>query len=311
MILISRIGCLIPTYNAGLEFERLVASLKIQSIPLDVFVVDSSSSDDTANIARAAGFDVVSIPQTDFDHGGTRQLRIDQCPGYDFFVLLTQDVILASEHSIRDLVAYFQDENVGAVCGRQLPHSYANRIAQHARYFNYPEIVQIKSIEDVPSLGIKTAFMSNAFSAYRIQALEEVGGFPSRTILSEDMFVAARMLLNGWKLVYAGDACCYHSHNYSLFEEGRRYFDIGVFHARARWIRERFGGAGGEGWRYVRSELRFLGLKDIMRWPEALLRNGLKLLAYKLGQLERWLPRFIKRRWSLHRRYWDHIAEQS
>ena len=113
---------------------------------------------------------------------------------------------------------------------------------------------------DAAELGIKAAFMSNSFAAYRREALMAVGGFPKHVIFAEDMYVAAKMLMAGWKVVYEGSACCRHSHNYTIIEEFRRYFDMGVFHAREPWIRENFGGAGGEGLRYVKSELKYLGL---------------------------------------------------
>ena len=95
------------------------------------------------------------------------------------------------------------------------------------------------------------------------------------------------------------------THNYSLKEEFRRYFDIGVFHAREPWIRQAFGGAGGEGLRYVQSELRFLGPGRLGQWPGSLLRNAVKLFAYKLSQQERYLPLGLKRKLGMYKRYWD------
>ena len=45
----------------------------------------------------------------------------------------------------------------------------------------------------------------------------------------------------------------YHSHNYTFFEEFKRYFDVGVFHEKESWILEEFGQASGEGANYVKS----------------------------------------------------------
>ena len=300
-----RIACLIPTYNGGLEFSRLLDSLKLQSAQFDVHVVDSSSTDGTLALAEQVGVRALSIPKEQFNHGATRQLLVDQCPKYDVFVFLTQDAVLAGAEAIERIVHYFEDESVGAVCGRQIPHLDATLLAQHARLFNYPDSVQIKSLESAAFLGIKTAFMSNSFAAYRASALQAINGFPSRVILSEDMFVAAKMLVKGWRIVYAGDALCYHSHNYTISEEARRYFDIGVFHAREPWIRETFGGAGGEGIRYVKSELKFLGFKSISMWPSALFRIAIKLMAYKAGQKERFIPIKIKKRLSMNKSFWN------
>lgn len=300
-----RIACIVPSYNGREDLARLLDSLSKQSAPFDLFIVDSSSSDGTAELARSRVANVVTIPGSQFNHGGTRQMMVTRNPGYDVYVFMTQDAYLADERSIEQIIAPFADPVVGAVCGRQLPHLDANPLATHARFFNYPSSWRIKSIADSAELGIKTAFISNSFSAYRKNALAAVGGFPIHVILSEDMYVAAKMLIDGWKVAYAGGAVCRHSHNYTLLEEFRRYFDQGVFHAREPWIRERFGGAGGEGLRYVKSELRFLGLSRLHLWPEALIRNALKLFAYKLGQKEKLLPIRLKRKLAMHKRYWD------
>lgn len=304
-MLSPKIACIIPTYNGKEELERLLDSLNRQTAIFDLFIVDSSSKDGTAELAHSRVENVVSIASSQFNHGGTRQMMIDQHPGYDIYVFMTQDAYLEQPQAIERLLAPFADEEVGAVCGRQLPHLDANPLAQHARMFNYPARSVIKSFKDAPALGLKTAFMSNSFAAYRGRALLEVGGFPEHVIFAEDMYAAAMMLVNGWKVAYAGDACCRHSHNYSALEEFRRYFDMGVFHAREPWIRQRFGSAGGEGLRYVKSELKFLGLSRLHLWPASVVRNACKLLAYKLGQKERKLSIGPKKKLGMYKRYWD------
>ena len=301
----TRIACIIPTYNGRKDLARLLDSLEGQTAEFDTFIVDSSSKDGTQELARERVSHVTVIPSTEFNHGGTRQLMIDRNPGYDIYIYLTQDACLAEETAIEQLVKPFSDPKVGAVCGRQLPHLDATPLAQHARLFNYPDGVQIKVMADAPSLGIKTAFMSNSFAAYRGAALKAAGGFPVHVIFSEDMYLTAKMLMQGWKVAYAGDAQCRHSHNYTLMEEFKRYFDMGVFHAREPWIRENFGGAGGEGLRYVKSELSFLGLGRFYLWPSAIVRNSVKLAGYKLGQQDARLPIGLKRKLGMYRRYWD------
>lgn len=304
-LLSLRVACIVPTYNGRTEISRLLCSLNQQTAQFDLFIVDSSSVDGTQDLVRAAVENVLIIPSGQFNHGGTRQMMVASNPNYDIYVFLTQDAYLEDPDAISRLIRPFADHEVGAVCGRQLPHLDANPIAEHAREFNYPDMPRIKSMADVPSLGIKTPFMSNSFSAYRGKALLEVGGFPAHVILSEDMYVASQMLLAGWRVAYASDAKCRHSHNYTVKEEFCRYFDQGVFHAWEPWIRARFGGAGGEGLRYVKSELRFLGLSRIHLWPSALMRNALKLFAYKLGQNEKLLPIGLKKKLSMHKRFWD------
>lgn len=299
-----RISCIILTLNGETELRRLHHSLQEQTFRFDCFVVDSSSKDGTQDFIRKCGHHLSVIHEADFNHGATRQMMVDLYPDYEFYVFLTQDVYLADDHAIERIIAPFVDPRVGAVCGRQLPHLNASLIAQHMRSFNYPSDSRVKSIDDVEELGIKTPFLSNSFAAYRRDALMGIGGFPKHVIFGEDMYVAAKLLMNGWMISYAADAVCYHSHNYSILEEFHRYFDVGVFHAREAWIRENFGCTGGEGLRFVISEMRFLGLLRFYLWPSALIRNACKYLAFKLGINEDLLPASFKRKLSMNHRFW-------
>lgn len=300
-----KIACIVPTYNGKNDLNRLLDSLTTQTQKFDLYIVDSSSKDGTFELAQSRCENVLSISSKDFNHGGTRQLMIDRNPDYDIYVFLTQDAYLEDPEAIQRIVSPFRDADVAAVCGRQLPHLDANPLAQHARSFNYPPVTKIKSLSDSSQLGIKTAFMSNSFAAYRRIAMLEVNGFPRHVIFAEDMYTTAKMLIAGWKVTYQGDACCRHSHNYSLIEEFQRYFDMGVFHAREPWIRETFGGTGGEGLNYVKSELSYLGLTRVYLWPSAIIRNALKLFAYKLGQKESLMPIKLKKKLGMYKRYWD------
>ena len=307
-----KIACIIPTLNAERELALLLDSLLIQTKKIDIYIVDSSSKDETVKVAteRIGKEHVVNITKADFDHGQTRQFMFDKYPGYDFYLYLTQDVILEDPKAIYTLVQYFDDTNVGAVFGRQLPHANATPFAKHARFFNYPESPKIKSFDDIKTQGIKAAFLSNSFAAYRSECLRNIGGFPSNTIFAEDMYVAAKMILSGWYVAYAGDSLCLHSHNYSIAQEFSRYFDMGVFHAHNPWIREKFGGAGGEGLRFVKSELNYLGIRYFYLWPVSILRNGFKLLGYKLGSHENYFPCFIKKYLGSNKRYWDRVCSK-
>ncbi len=297
-------ACIIPTYNGAGSLEKLLSSLEAQSIKLPLFVVDSTSTDSTCEIASRYGADVTIIRSDEFNHGGTRQMMMSLHPGYDLYIYLTQDAILADEYSLQRLIEAFSDHSVGAAYGRQLPHSNAGPLGAHARFFNYPDVSANRSSADIPRLGIKSAFMSNSFAAYRHTAMNEVGGFPSEVILGEDMVVAARLLARGWHVAYAAEAKAYHSHDYTLAQEFRRYFDIGVFHAREAWLLEQFGKPEGEGGRFVRSELRYL--RGTAPWliPSALVRTLMKYAGYRLGRLEKWMPVWLKSHLSMHRRFW-------
>lgn len=301
----SKVGLIVPTLNAGSLWESWLKAFEQQTRKPDcLLVIDSSSSDDTVVLARAHGFDVQVIPKSEFNHGGTRQFGVNRLPAVDIIVFLTQDALLSSPNAIECLLAAFDDKQVGAAYGRQLPHRNAGPIAAHARLFNYPAESQLRSMEDRTRFGIKTVFISNSFAAYRYSTLMQVGGFPVDTIMNEDTYVAGKMLVSGWKIAYCAETQVFHSHDYGFMDEFKRYFDIGVFHTHTAWLQQTFGGASGEGLRFVISEMRYLMKHAPWLIPSAVLRTGLKWLGFKLGSLYLGLPRAILRCFSLHKTYW-------
>lgn len=301
---IAKVALCVPTLNAGASWSRWLAAWSAQFETPHSLAIDSNSTDATLVLAAEAGLQVCSIPRAEFNHGGTRQLAAAMLPDAEFVVFLTQDAILATPDAIANLLAAFDDPEVGAVCGRQLPHTDAGPIGAHARRFNYPECSGVRSAADIPALGIRTAYLSNSFAAYRKSALMAVGGFPQDVIFGEDMCVAARMLLSGWKIAYRADAAVHHSHDYGMRQEFQRYFDIGVMHVREPWLLEKLGRPEGEGARFVRSETGYLLKHAPHLLPSAWLRTLLKLAGYRLGKTEARLPLWLKRRLGMLHGYW-------
>ena len=242
------------------NWQDWIAAYQSQLLKADkVIVIDSSSSDNTAEHADESGFLVHSIPKSEFNHGGTRNQAVEFAKSFaDVVVFMTQDAILASPDSL--------------------------------------------------ALGIKTAFMSNSFAAYRLSVFDKLGGFPDNTILAEDMYLAAKMILSGYKVAYCAEATVFHSHNYTLKQEFQRYFDTGVFQQEQKWIQQKFGSAASEGKRFVLSELKFLSIKSPHLIPKAILSTCVKWLGFKLGYYYYRLPYKWCRVFSMHKGYWDKVT---
>ena len=295
----------VPALNAATLWKRFSTALQSQGVsPQQVLIIDSESDDDTAQLASADGYRLIRIARHEFGHGATRQLAVSFAEDADILVYMTQDAILAKPDALNNLVATFRNPTVGAAYGRQLPRPGADAIEAHARLFNYPASSHLRSLADRRKFAFKTIFISNSFAAYRRTALEAVGGFPANTIFGEDTITAARLLLAGWNIAYVAEAPVYHSHSYSVSQDFRRYFDIGVLHARESWLLTEFGGAGGEGRRFITSELRFLWQNQKSQVPSAMLRTVAKLLGYRLRRIEYRLSPKLKYRLSMHRSFW-------
>ena len=295
----------IPTCNAAPHWEAMYAGLERQAIsPDQVLVIDSSSTDETQDLVQQAGYRLKVIPRVSFRHGATRQMAAELLGGAKLLVYLTQDAIPCGDNSIGNLLQAFQDPMVGAAYGRQVPRPEARAIERHARLFNYPTLSVTRDYESRKALGLRAAFFSNSFAAYRRTAFDHVGGFAKESIVSEEVSVVARMLMEGWKIGYQAEATVIHSHPLTITAEFSRYFDIGVHHGRERWLLDAFGTAGGEGRKFVRSEFRFLREHSPELIPVALLRTATKLCGYQLGKYEAYIPRVVKERVSAQATYW-------
>ena len=179
--------------NWDKEWEKWLRAFKVQSlVPDKTLIIDSTSSDNTVKIAESYGLEVMSIDKKDFNHGSTRQLALTKVNDFGIVVYFTQDAILSDKNSLNNIVSSFHDSSIGAVYGRQLPRDQAGVFEYYERYFNYPCHSLKKEFSDRNIYGVKTPFISNSFAAYRVKALQEVGGFPSDVIMAEDMYVAAK-----------------------------------------------------------------------------------------------------------------------
>jgi rhamnosyltransferase len=108
---------------------------------------------------------------------------------------------------------------------------------------NYPERSRVKTKEDIPELGLLTAFCSDSLAAWDLSKIMAAGGFPE-TEFGEDMLLGAALILRGEKIVYCAESRCFHGHNDNLKELFRRGTAIGRMHSRHPELRRNFGSAG-------------------------------------------------------------------
>jgi rhamnosyltransferase len=299
-----RIVVIIPTLNPNKEFLEIIQRLSNQSLPVsEIVIVDSESKHGVFERLPKNKFRLIPISRSDFDHGGTRNLGASLVQA-DVLVFMTQDAIPKDETLIERLTAPIREGRASASFARQVAKSDANPVEVATRDFNYPAVSSVKSLADRDRLGVKTFFFSNVCSAVSAKAFLEVDGFPERTIMNEDMILAARLLEAGHSIAYVGDAEVLHSHNYSWIQQFRRNFDIGAFFAMNP---NTFGDfkIGGEGFRLVKHQLKILTQRrawsSLARIPwEA----TAKLLGFQMGKRFNVLPISIRKKLSMNLRFW-------
>lgn len=299
------VSVVIPIYNAAAFLPALLRRLKEQTLKHELILIDSESDEATQQVLAEERVDVVRIKKADFNHGTTRNLGL-RIAKYDSVVFMTQDALPSSSETLQRLVDMLDSRtDIAMAYGRQLPYPETGVFGRVARLTNYPGVSLIKTKEMIPQMGIKTCSCSNSFAVYKKADLSEIGGFPSHTILGEDVSVAARFILQGKAVAYCSEAEVYHSHDYSVMEEFKRYFDIGVFHQEQRLILSQFTKAESEGLKYVLQEWQYLKQnRSLHLIPAQLVRTVAKYVGYRLGSWEEHIPSTVKRKISMHSSFW-------
>jgi rhamnosyltransferase len=298
------VAVIIPTYQGARSLPELLASLRGQSLaPAEILVVDSSSTDGSPEIARAAGATVHVIPKAEFGHGTTRNLAARRTTA-GIMIFLTQDALPCDSTFVAELTRPLRAGEAAAANARQVPYLTASAAEAFARTFNYPAESRVRTLADLPRLGIKTFFFSNVASAVRRAEFEAVGGFPEGVILNEDMLLCARLVRAGHAVAYCAEARVFHSHDFTLRQQFARYFDIGASITAAGPLLEG-AHANGEGLRFVLElERHLVAAGEYSAVPRTLAESALKMVGFQLGKRERLLPRALKRKLSLHSYHW-------
>lgn len=305
------VDVIIPAYKPNQSFLRLIEKLETQTVPVRRIIVMNTEEKYFEQLIYGTKFleqhrrvTVTHLSKKEFDHGRTRAGGVARSDA-DVFVMMTQDAMPADHTLIEALTAALGD-HVAAAYARQLPAPDAAPVETYMRGYNYPENSRVKSLEDLPELGIKTYFCSNVCCAYRRKIYEELGGFVRHAIFNEDMLFAAGAIQAGYKIAYAADARVIHSHNYTCGQYFRRNFDLGVSQADHPEVFQNVPSEG-EGMRSVRGAAAYLrGQKQIRKIPGLILQSGCKYMGYWLGKHYRRLPRGLVLRCTANREYWAH-----
>ena len=284
---------------------ELLDRLNGQSLPPHRIIIMNTRSKVQVEkiLADRENVSVVSLEREEFDHGGTRD-RAARLSDADYLLFMTQDALPADEYLLERLFRPFSDRRVKAAYARQLPREDCRELERYTRSFNYPKESRIKQLTDLPELGIKTFFCSNACAMYERATYLSQGGFIRRTIFNEDMIYAGGLVKSGYAIAYAADACVIHSHNYSGSEQFRRNFDLAVSQVDHPEI---FSGIAseGEGVRLVKKTAAHclrIG-KPWLLFP-LVWQSGCKYLGYKLGRSYRRLPRRLVLFCTMNKAYW-------
>jgi rhamnosyltransferase len=296
------IGIVIPTFQAAKHLPHCLPPLLTSALNPRVLVLDSSSTDDTVAIARQMGAETLVIPQSEFNHGTTRE-KGRQYLQTSIVVMITQDAYATSPDMLGHLVKPILEKKSSIAYARQLPHRDAGFFGAFARTFNYPARSHIRSLDDTAIYGVYTFFCSDSCAAYCNTALDEIGGFP-HVLFGEDTVVVAKLLHRQHHIAYVAEAQVYHSHDYTLKQEFCRHFDIGLARHTYQHLIAIAGSDGQRGKAYVRALLKELWQISPSWIPYALLQTLAKFCGYRIGRASLQAPLWLKKTLSSQKFYW-------
>ncbi len=220
----TSVSVVVPVKNGGeLLSEVLQAIVREQADQL--IVIDSGSSDGSAELAETIGAQVIRIEAAEFGHGRTRNVAAEAATG-ELVCFLTQDATPVAGWLAAYLAAFATDERIGAAFGPHLPRpgsspTIARELDQFFGGFSRSGEVTVQAAAD--EAGWHPGFLSNVNAAYRRAVLLDLG---FRDVeYAEDQAFAGDLFAAGWLKAFVPGAAVLHSHSYSQLGFIRRYFD--------------------------------------------------------------------------------------
>ena len=231
------IDIICPLYNAEEYIEQFDKSLKMQkNVTInDIKYVLTESSDNTEEILKKNNISYKKIPKSEFSHSLVRE-NAAMASNADILVFVTQDVVIERDDWLYNLTKDIDDEIVAAY-SRQLPKY--NNIEKYTRERNYPDNSSVVSKGDLDRLGLRTFFFSDASSAIKRSVFVELKGYDAKNLpISEDMYIAYKIIMAGYKIKYCADSEVVHSHRFTLKQIYDRYKLTGKFFKENSYLDE-------------------------------------------------------------------------
>ena len=246
------IDIICPLYNAENDILNLHQSiLKQKNINLnEIKYVLTESKDKTEEKLTELNCKYRKIKKEDFSHGLTREVEAFESKA-DILVFITQDVKIIRDDWLFNLTKDIENGQVDACYSRQLCDN--NTIEKYTRECNYPAESKIVSKKDIEKLGLKTFFFSDASSAIKKETFVKLNGYDhKKLVINEDMYIAYKLITNGYKIKYCADSEVVHSHVFTLKQYYNRYKDTGKFFKENKYLNNyKVNQAGGNMARYV------------------------------------------------------------
>jgi rhamnosyltransferase len=212
------ISVVIPVKNGDAWLDKTLSGIYQQTLSheIEVIIIDSGSTDNTANILSKFPVQVYSIDPKTFNHGTVRNTATRYAKG-KYVAMTVQDAQPADDKWLQEMLDCFDDEEVAGVCGAQIvPHDadknpidwYRPMSAPIKRKYHFRDRT---TFMELPAGEVKRiCSWDNVNAMYRRDALLAVPFKP--VSFAEDALWARDVLLAGYSIVYNPAAKVKHYH---------------------------------------------------------------------------------------------------
>ena len=229
------VSIVIRTRNCARDLEHCLTAIGRQSYSKDqlpeTIVVDNESTDDSADVARRFGCEVVSISRSEFSWGRALNWGIERAKG-DVVILLSADVEPVNDHWLSEMITPFGGPQVATVYARQIPRSNApvDERARLSKTFPVESKQFDSSDTDVMSTG-RGLIASNACAAIRRSCWVELP-YDEEIEGAEEVAWTLGQLRAGRTVRYSANAVVYHSHYEPATRHAYRIWELFVKNQR-------------------------------------------------------------------------------
>ena len=233
-----KVDIICPLYNAENDILPLLESLKKQKgVEVEKYrFILTESKDKTEEILKENKIEYTKVSKEEFSHSKTREDEAMKSNA-DVLVFITQDIVVEREDWLEKLVTPIIEGEVEACFSRQI--SKFKNIEKYTREKNYPAESYINTKDDVETKGLRTFFFSDASSAIKTEIYKKLGGYDGKRLsINEDMYIAYKLIMNGYKIKYCADSEVFHSHKFTLKQVYDRYYLTGLFMAENSYLDE-------------------------------------------------------------------------
>lgn len=280
------IDIICPLYNAEKFIDKLHTSFFKQKLVKinEIKYILTESKDNTEKYLKEKGIKYEKISKKDFSHSLVRE-QAAMSSTADILVFVTQDIVIEDDKWLYNLIKDIVANKCEASFSRQI--SKYNNLEKYTREKNYPEKSYTVSKEDLKTMGLRTFFFSDASSAIRTDIFKKLNGYDNKDLpISEDMYIAYKIIMNDYKIKYVADSVVYHSHNFTLREIYDRYKLTGKFFKENSYL-DQYGttGSGANLAKYILKrifqEKRF---NLLLRYPFDM---GARFIGMKVGMMSK------------------------